>query len=102
MLLTSQNREAVNQASVANARGVVLAAVVAHLPSTSKRCYSGMRRTPRALDLTMRLDHAGFDPAGSEHLPGRDAGQQPATRLREPQIPSRIWASLVMSKLVRG
>lgn len=102
MLLTSQNREAVNQATVANARGVVLAAVVAHRAPTSKRRYSGMRRTPRILDLSMRLDHAGLTPTGSDQGLSSGEGQQPAACFREPQIPSRIWASLVMSKIARG
>lgn len=102
MLLTSQNRESVFQASVANARDVVLAAVVAHRTTPSKRHYSGMRRTPRPLDLSMRLDHAGLSPAGSAHRLSGGEGQQPAGCDREPQLPSRIWASLVMSKIARG
>ena len=102
MLLTSQNRESVFQASVANARDVVLAAVVAHRTTPSKRRYSGLRRTPRALDRSMRLDHVELMPTGSDHRLSRGEGQPPATCFREPQIPSRIWASLVMSKIARG
>ncbi len=96
MLLTSQDRNSVFQASFANAREVVLAAVVAHRSSASKR-YSGMRRTRRPLGLSMRLD-----PQGSSHRPGRGDRQPPAGCGTGLTLHPRLWASLVLSKIARG
>jgi hypothetical protein len=97
MLLTSQNRNTVSQTSVANVRELTLAAVVAHRPITSKRRYSGMRRTRRPFGLTMQRDHLD-----SVHRPERGDRQPPAGCLTGPMLPSRLWASLVLSKMSRG
>lgn len=96
MLLTSQNRNSVFQASFANAREVVLAAVVAHRSGASKR-LSGMRRTRRPLALSMRQD-----PYGSDHrMPSGDR-LPPAGCGMELTLHPRLWASLVLSKIARG
>jgi hypothetical protein len=97
MLLTSQNRESVFQASVANVREVVLAAAVAHRSPTSKRRYSGMRRTRRPLGMTMRTDLIG-----SDHRPGRGDRQPPAGCGMGLTLHPRLWASLVLSRMSRG
>jgi hypothetical protein len=96
MLLTSQNRNSVFQASFANAREVVLAAVVAHRSGASKR-YSGKRRTRRPLGMSMRRD-----PQGSDHrTPGGDPLPPAGSGLGLTLHP-RLWASLVLSKIACG
>jgi hypothetical protein len=96
MLLTSQNRVSVFQASVANVRDVVLAAAVAHRSPTSKRRCSGMRRTCRPEGITMRADLIG-----SDHRPGADR-QPPAGYEMGLTLHPRLWASLVLSRMSRG
>jgi hypothetical protein len=95
MLMTSQNRIAVNQANSANVAGQVLAAVVVHQPSPAMRPYLGMRRTRHPIGMTptfskskRRLTDAG------RHMP---EGCESELSLR-PQL----WASLVLSKTARG
>jgi hypothetical protein len=97
MLLTSQNRVSVFQASVANVREVVLAAAVAHRSPASKCCNSGMRRTCRPLGKTMRADQIG-----SDHRPGRGDRQPPAGGEMGLTLHPRLWASLVLSRTSRG
>lgn len=97
MLLTSQNRNSVFQASFANGREVVLAAAVAHRKVASKRpAYMGMRRTRRLLGMAMRPDSIE-----SDHRPTRGDRQPPAGCTGH-KLPSRLWASLVLSKMSRG
>jgi hypothetical protein len=96
MLLTSQNRNSVFQATCANGREVVLAAVVAHRPSASKR-HLGMRRTRRPLGCSMRPDPQGscYRPESGNRLPPVGCG----TGLT---LHPRLWASLVLCKMARG
>ena len=100
MLLTSQNREAVYQASFANAREVVLAAVVAHRKVVSKHRPIGMRRTRRPLGMSMRSDSIDI---GSDQRPARGDRQPPAgCGMGISTTYPRLWASLVLSKISRG
>jgi hypothetical protein len=97
MLLTSQNRESVLQATFANAREVVLAAVVAHRKVDSKRRHFGMRRTRRPLGMSMRPDSIE-----SGYRPARGDWQSPAGCRMGLTLYPRLWASLVLSKTSRG
>ena len=99
MLQTSQNREAVNQASFANAREVVLAAVVVHRKVASKRYDLGMRRTRRPLGMSMRPDSISI---GSDYRPERGDWQPPTGCRMGLTLHPRLWASLVLSKMSRG
>jgi len=94
MLLTSQNRIAVNQANSAIPGGKVLAAAVVHQASTM-RPESAMRRT--------RLP---FDPSPtfpkSKRRPIEAHRHQPGSCRYELALRPRLWASLVLSKLARG
>jgi len=95
MLLTSQNRFAVNQANSANVAGQALAAVVVHQPSPAMRPYTGMRRTRRGMGLLPTF------PKSKRRL--TDAGRQlPECRATEMSLSPRLWASLVLSKTARG
>ena len=95
MLLTSQNRIAVNQANSADVAGNVLAAVVVHQPSPAMRPYMGMRRTRHPIGTTPTF------PKSKRRL--TDAGRQlPECRATEMSLSPRLWASLVLSKTARG
>ena len=96
MLQTSQNREAVFQASFANAREVVLVAAVAHRKVVSKHRY-GMRRTRRPLGMPMRSDSISI---GSDRRPSRV--DRPDGCWVGSTLHPRLWASLVLSKMSRG
>jgi len=95
MILTSQNRIAVNQTNSVNDRGQVLQAVVVHqLPSTM-RPYSGMRRT--------RLPF-GTKPTFSEskRRPSEALRHQPASCGSGLALYPRLWARLALCKMSRG
>jgi hypothetical protein len=95
MILTSQNRNSVVQARSAQVGGVVLAAV-AHRSKTSKRRFSGMRRTRRPLGMSLYSD-----PTGSDSRPG--AGEPlPPARCAMEHLHPRLWASLALSRMSRG
>jgi hypothetical protein len=98
MLQTSQNREAVFQASFANVREVVLVAAVAHRKVVSKHRY-GMRRTRRPLGTPMRSDSISID---SDRRLSRGDWQSPAGCGMGSTLHPRLWASLVLSKMSRG
>jgi hypothetical protein len=95
MLMTSQNRIAVNQANSAPVAGQVLAAVVVHQPSPAMRPYMGMRRTRRPIGMTPTFSKS------KRRL--TDAGRHlPECRASELSLRPRLWASLVLSKTARG
>jgi len=107
MSLTSQNRITVNQNRAVNFRGTVLAASVAHrhpakCASTSKRPVTGSRRTRRPSADSMRRDAMPADQTGPGYWPHRGDGLPPAGRAMQEQMHPRLWASLVLSRLVRG
>ena len=97
MILTSQNRNSVVQARSAQVGGVVLAAAVAHRSKTSKRRFSGMRRTRRPLGMSLYSD-----PTGSDQRPGAGEPLPPAGCAMGRELHPRLWASLVLSKMSRG
>ena len=95
MLLTSQNRIAVNKANSANVAGQALAAVVVHQPSTAMRPYMGMRRTRR------RIGRLPTFPKSKRRL--TDAHRHlPEGCASELSLRPRLWASLVLSKTPRS
>ncbi len=95
MLLTSQNRVAVNQANSANVAGQALAAVVVHQPSPAMRPYMGMRRTRRRIGLLPTFPKSKRRLTDAHrHLP---EGCESELSLRP-----RLWASLVLSKMARS
>lgn len=96
MILISQNRNSVVQARSAQVGGVVLAAV-AHRSMTSKRRFSGMRRTRRPLGMSLYSD-----PTGSDPRPGAGEPLPPASCAMESHLHPRLWASLALSRMSRG
>ena len=95
MLLTSQNRIAVNQANSADVARNVLAAVVVHQPSPVMRPYMGMRRTRHPIGTTPTF------PKSKRRL--TDAHQHSPERCEsELSLRPRLWASLVLSKTARS
>lgn len=95
MLLTSQNRIAVNQANLANVAGQALAAVVVHQGSPTMRPYTGMRRTRRSIDITPTFPKSKRRPIdGRRHLP--------EGCLSELSLRPQLWARLVLSKMARS
>ena len=95
MLLTSQNRIAVNQANSADVAGLNLAAVVVHQPSPAMRPYMGMRRTRHPIGST-----ATFRDSKRRLTDARR--HAPECRASELALRPRLWASLVLSKTARG
>lgn len=97
MILTSQNRDAVNQTNFANDRGQVLSAVVVHqLPSTM-RPYSGMRRTRRLFGMKPTFSESKRRPITEAHR------HQPAASCGSGlDLHPRLWARLVLCKMSRG
>ena len=94
MLLTSQNRVAVIQASSAQMGGQGLAAAVVHRLVSAKRPYVGMRRTrPFGSNSTFR-DSKREAAGGHRH--------QPAIRRQGLAPRPRMWACLVLSKTARS
>lgn len=95
MLMTSQNRIAVNQANSANVAGQVLAAVVVHQASPTMRPYTGMRRTRHPIGLSPTF------PKSKRRL--TDAHRHlPESCASELSLRPRLWASLVLSKMARS
>ena len=94
MLLTSQNRIAVNQANSAHLAGQVLAAVVVHQPSPAMRPYMGMRRTRHPIGRTPTF------PKSKRWL--IDARHQPDLCGTELALRPQLWARLVLSKMARS
>ena len=95
MLLTSQNRFAVNQANSANVAGQALAAVVVHQHSPAMRPYTGMRRTRRRIGLLPTFPNAKRRLTDADrHLPEGCASEM--------SLRPRLWASLVLSKTARS
>jgi len=95
MLLTSQNRVAVNQANSANVAGQALAAVVVHRLSPAMRPYTGMRRTRRRIGLLPTFPKSKRRLTDAHrHLP-EGCGSELSPR-------PRLWASLVLSKMARS
>jgi hypothetical protein len=97
MILTSQNRIAVNQTNFANDRGQVLPAVVVHqLPSTM-RPYSGMRRTRRLFGMKPTFSESKRRPMteAQRHQPAASCASALA-------LTPRLWARLVLCKMSRG
>ena len=95
MLLTSQNRIAVNQANSAQAAGQTLVAVVVHQASPPMRPYMGMRRTRRSMGLLPTF------PKSKRRL--TDAHRHSPERCEsELSLRPRLWASLVLSKMARS
>ena len=95
MLLTSQNRVAVNQANSANVAEQALAAVVVHRLSPAMRPYTGMRRTTRRIGLLPTFPKSKRRLTDAHrHLP-EGCGSELSLR-------PRLWASLVLSKTARS
>ena len=94
MLLTSQNRFAVNQANSANVAGQALAAVVVHQPSPAMRPYTGMRRTRHPIGRTPAFLKSKRWLIDGRHQPERCAS--------ELSLRPQLWASLVLSKTARS
>ena len=95
MLLTSQNRIAVNQANSAQVVGQTLVAVVVHQASPPMRPYMGMRRTRRTMGRLPTF------PKSKRRL--IDAHRHSPERCEsELSLRPRLWASLVLSKMARS
>lgn len=96
MILTSQNRIAVNQTNSANDRGQVLPAVVVHQQHSTMRPYSGMRRTRRLFGMKPTFSE-------SKRRPITEAHRQPAASCASGlALTPRLWARLVLCKMSRG
>jgi hypothetical protein len=102
MILTSQNRIAVNQTNFANDRGQVLPAVVVHqLPSTM-RPYSGMRRTRRLFGMKPTFSESKRRPITEAHRSHQHGHQPAASCASALALTPRLWARLVLCKMSRG
>ena len=102
MILTSQNRFAVNQTNSVNDRGQVLPAVVVHQHASTMRPYSGMRRTRRLLGSKPTFSESKRRPI-TEARPSHQHRQQPAASCASAlALTPRLWARLVLCKMSRG
>ena len=95
MILTSQNRIAVNQTNSVNDRGQVLPAVVVHQRHSTMRPYSGMRRTRLPFGTTPTFSK-------SKRRPSEAVRHQPDSCGSGLALHPRLWARLVLSKMSRG
>ncbi len=95
MILTSQNRIAVNQANSAIVGGQVLAAVVVHQEAPAMRPSSGMRRTRHPSGSTPTFPKSKRWLADANRL-------LPECRALELPLRPRLWATLVLSKMARS